>query len=168
MTARVLPRHSLKTRITLATLLIFLLSLAALSYFNSRMLREDMEHLLGEQQLAAAALVAAQVNRELEIRLKALETLAGSAGQPFLDGPKALQSFIEARLMLPTLFSVGVFATDRHGTPIRSVRAGADRRRLRRPRLHRSCPRTGPGDDRTAGHGQDGQSLRSGHDGADP
>ena len=38
-----LPWRSLKTRVTLATLAIFVLSLWALSFYVSRMLRVDMQ-----------------------------------------------------------------------------------------------------------------------------
>ncbi len=50
MNSTVRKRHSLKTRITLTTLLIFVLGIWSLVFYASRMLRVDMEKLLGEQQ----------------------------------------------------------------------------------------------------------------------
>ena len=48
--------RSLKARILIAALLIILLGMWSLSYFASRMLRDDMEHVLGDQQLCLAML----------------------------------------------------------------------------------------------------------------
>ena len=62
MTPLRLERHSLKTRITLTTLSIFVISIWILSLYTSRMLREDMERLLGEQQFSTASFIAAQVD----------------------------------------------------------------------------------------------------------
>ena len=71
-----LLRHSLKARITVATLLIFLVSLWALSFYAVRMLRDDMERLLGEQQLSTASYVASEVGGKLDDRLRGLELSA--------------------------------------------------------------------------------------------
>ena len=47
-------RHSLKTRITLATLGVFLASLWSLSFYATRSLQHDVERLVSEQQLITA------------------------------------------------------------------------------------------------------------------
>ena len=47
MIALHLARHSLKTRITLSTLTIFVIGIWMLTFYTSRMLREDIERLLG-------------------------------------------------------------------------------------------------------------------------
>lgn len=44
-------QRSLKTRVTLFSLVIFVLSLWVLAYYASKMLRTDMEQLLGDQRL---------------------------------------------------------------------------------------------------------------------
>ena len=77
LTARTLFHYrSLKTRIALATLAIFLASLWALSFYSSHMLRIDMERMLGQQQLSTVTYVAAQLDGELNERIKALEMIA--------------------------------------------------------------------------------------------
>ena len=115
----ILPLHrSLKARITLATLAIFLCCLWALSFYASRILREDMEHLLGEQQLSTATTVAAQVNHEMENRLNTLKNVAALIAQPLLEGPEAVQVFLEQRHDLHVLFNGGAYVTDIEGTAI--------------------------------------------------
>ena len=134
VTARmlILPfRRSLKARITLATLAIFLGCLWALSFYASQILRKDMERLLGEQQLSTVATVAAQVNHELENRLNALKNVAALSAPPLLEGPQAMQAFLDQRHDLHVLFNGGAYVTDIKGTaiadfPLSSARAGGN------------------------------------------
>jgi len=69
-------RWSLKSRVTVVTLLIFFVSLWSLSYYASRMLRSDLEQMLGQQQFASVSLIAQELNQELAYRLKALGQVA--------------------------------------------------------------------------------------------
>lgn len=118
-TASTVPaRHSLKTRITLVTLTIFLLSLWSLSYYATRVLRGDMEHLLSEQQFSTVSLLAAQVNRELSDRLAALDTLASVSAEAMHEGPAAMQAFIEQHPFLHGMFISGMFAISTDGTVV--------------------------------------------------
>ena len=105
MVSTINPWQSLKTRITLATLLIFITGIWLLSFLASHMLRRDMERMLSEQQISTASIVAAQVNRELEGRLKALELVANSARPAIQAGPEAAQNSIGQRPALQTLFN---------------------------------------------------------------
>lgn len=68
--------RSLKTRVTLFTLAIFVISLWSLAFYASSMLREDMERQLGEQQFSTVSLLAAAINEHLTDRLKAVEQVA--------------------------------------------------------------------------------------------
>ena len=67
-----LLRRSLKTRVTLFSLAILVLSLWALAYHTSNTVRTDLEQLLGDQQRSTVALVAATIDQELKNRLTAL------------------------------------------------------------------------------------------------
>ena len=127
MSSKVLPHHSLKTRIILATLIIFVVGLWSLSFYISRMLREDMEHLLGEQQFSTASMLAAQINRELENRLGALKTEAGKATLPLQAGPTALHLFLEQSHALHDLFNGGALVHDIEGTSVADFPASAGR-----------------------------------------
>ena len=60
--------QSLKTRVTLFTLAIFITSLWSLSFYVSRVLQEDLERILGEQQLATVSAIAADINAGAETR----------------------------------------------------------------------------------------------------
>ncbi|MBP7526092.1 MAG: hypothetical protein KA779_15110, partial [Propionivibrio sp.] len=71
--AMTFPRgRSLKTRVTLFTLIIFLCSIWSLELFVSFRLRGDMLRLLNKQQFATVSFMAAEADRELERLLAAL------------------------------------------------------------------------------------------------
>ena len=118
MVSKVLPQHSLKTRITLATLAIFLASLWSLSFFASQMLRRDMERLLGEQQFSTVTYAAAQVESDVRERLQALEKVARAIDADLLDNPRALQKFIDQRFVLHSLFNDGVIVYRHDGSAV--------------------------------------------------
>jgi PAS domain S-box-containing protein len=99
MASTVLPRHSIRTRITLATLGILLLSLWSLSLFASRMLRDDLERLLPATLFLALLAGGATwwtVRRQLASLLAAAETLAApsAARQPLQALPVAREDEI--------------------------------------------------------------------------
>jgi HAMP domain-containing protein len=118
MASSVLTRYSLKTRIVLFTLAVFLLGIWSLAFYISRMLRDDMERMLGEQQFSTVTLLAAQVDQELDDRLRALEKVAAQITPVLLDNPAAMQSHLEARPVLQMLFNGGVFVTRLDGTAL--------------------------------------------------
>ena len=99
-------------------LLILLVSLWSLSYYASHMLRQDMERLLGEQQLATASLMASEINQDLEERFKALATLAELAAPIFPGHPAVLQTFLERHPVTQLLFNGGLIAHGLNGAAI--------------------------------------------------
>src|SRR5665647_43403 len=121
-------RHSLRRRITLTTLLIFLVSIWALSYYASRMLREDMERLLADQQSSTVSYVSDELNHELGDRILAVEKVARSIDQAMLDHPAALQQFLERRTIFQDMFNSGVVAVSLNGTAVADVPVVAGRR----------------------------------------
>ena len=127
MASTVLPRHSLKTRITLATLLIFLAGIWSLSFYVSQMLRKDMEMLLGEQQFSTVSLLAGQVNRELETRIQALQLVAETSAPAMLEGPAAMQTLIEQHPVAQALFNGGIYVTRSDGIAIADLPASSKR-----------------------------------------
>ena len=118
MASSILKRHSLKTRITLTTLLIFVIGIWSLAYYASRMLREDIKVLLGEQQVSMVSMLAAETNEELNERMKWLKSVAEKITPAMLGNPVALQEFLAQRLILGSLFSGGGIIYGPDGTAI--------------------------------------------------
>jgi len=119
--------QSLKSKVTLFTLVIFLTGIWTLAYFANRMLRDDLQHLLGEQQLATASIVADELNQEIDFRLRALETIAEGITPTILGSPTELQALLEERPLLQKLFNGGCFVTSADGTAIASLPLDAHR-----------------------------------------
>ena len=95
MIAWALPRHSLKTRILLVTVVLFVAGIWTLSLFASRVLRDDIATLLGEQQRTTVAYVAAEIDKEIVGRIKGLEIIAASVTRARFAVPGALQNQLE-------------------------------------------------------------------------
>ena len=121
-------QHSLRRRITVATLLIFLFSIWALSYYASRMLREDMERLLADQQSSTVSYVAAELNEAVEERVQALEATARLIDPSMLQHPAILQKDFEKRPLLQAMFNSGIVVTSLDGTALIDVPVVAGRR----------------------------------------
>ena len=123
--------RSLKAKITFVALGVFVLSLWGFAYYASRLLHDDMQSRLGEQQLATVSLVATQLERELSGRLVGLEETARLCAQTMRHGPQAIQLLLEQQPALQVLFNGGMYVTDQDGTaiadyPLPAVRTGVD------------------------------------------
>ena len=57
--------RSLKTRVTIFAVAIFVISIWVLAFSVSRMLREDIQRLLSDQQFSTASCIAMEINEEL-------------------------------------------------------------------------------------------------------
>jgi len=127
MNASIFQGRSLKTRVTFFTLAIFLIGTWSLALYASRMLRQDMQRLLGDQQFSTVSLIASEVNGALDDRFNALETVAATMTPATLGNPAALQSLLEQGAVFHRLFNAGVFVTRLDGTAIASVPSAAGR-----------------------------------------
>jgi len=119
--------RSLKTRVTLFTLALFLTGIWSLAFYASLMLREDMQRLLSNQQFSTVSLIASEVNGALDDRFGALETVAGTITPAMLGNTAALQSFLEQSTLFQRLFNAGVFVTRLDGVATASVPLAAGR-----------------------------------------
>ncbi|MCF8210841.1 MAG: PAS domain S-box protein [Rhodoferax sp.] len=122
-----LTRRSLVTRITLVSLAIFVISMWSMALYTGRMLRQDMQQLLGEQQFSTAALLAEEINQELMYRLHGLEELALAIGPRHFADPTALRGVLLGNPLFLDLFNGGAFVTQHTGVAIASVPDSAQR-----------------------------------------
>ena len=121
MNFTIFQRRSLKAKMTLTTLAIFVISIWSLAFYASRMLKEDMERQSGEQQFSTVSFMAAEVNEELDNRFRSLKDIAAQVSPAKLDNTAALQAHLEQRPILQILFNGGTFVTGINGTAIASI-----------------------------------------------
>ena len=122
---------SLKSKITLFTLMIFLASIWSLEFYASRLLLQDMQRQLGDQQFSVVSFIASAIEDHLQDRIKALELLADSMDQQALSNPAAAQSLLNDQEVLQSLFSGGVLIANADGiviaeAPLATGRIGFD------------------------------------------
>jgi len=119
--------RSLRTRVTLFTLAIFIVGMWSLAFFATRMLRVDMQRVLGEQQSSTVSFIAADLNRGLTDRVAVLNTVAGRISPEIMGNPVALQAFLDERPFLSRLFNAGVIAYGLDATAIAEIPVAAGR-----------------------------------------
>ena len=126
-----LPRfsfQSLKTRLTLAVLAVFVASLWGTLLFIRQTLGTDLRVLLEAQQFSTASIVADHIDQALNTRLHALELVANGAGAAVLAGPAAIQSLVEQRPVLAAYFNGGFTVVNAQGTVIADYPLSAGRK----------------------------------------
>lgn len=111
-------QHSVKARIIFLYLVTFLLSTWSLSYYLVEVLRKDLEQQLAEQQYSTLSVIANQIDRAVENRFRALESVATTIAQELAAGPGVVQSRLDRLPIFQTLFNGGVLAHDVNGTAI--------------------------------------------------
>lgn len=119
--------HSLKTRVILFTLTIFVISIWSLSFYVSQMLREDMQRHLGEQQFSTVSILADDINNELNNRFNALRIVAKGVDPVMFADKTALQALLERGHVFQSLFNAGAFFTGIDGAVIASFPLSANR-----------------------------------------
>jgi len=107
--------QSLKTRVTLLTLLIVVLSFWLLASYMKGLLREELLLFTGEQQRSALSLLTAEVNHGLQDRLGTLKTVASRVSPTQVDDKAAMQAFLLERPFLAGLFNGGAMIWNRQG-----------------------------------------------------
>ena len=110
--------NSLKTRVTLYTLVIFLIGIWSLAYYASRMLRDGMQEMLSQQQSSTVSLMADEINDEMKSRLRALDMVASSIDPAMMGDTDALQALLAQRPVFQDLFNGGTFVDDKDGNAL--------------------------------------------------
>jgi len=119
--------RSLKTRVTLSTLAIFLLGIWSLAFYASRVLRDEMQLLLGEHQVTTTQALASDLSNSVKQRFQALVNLSVEVPPEALGSKPLLQSWVGQRPITRNLFNAG-FITFRHdGTVVDTDKRLADR-----------------------------------------
>ena len=109
------PWRSLQTRLTLLVLGLVLVAVWSVAALGSRFLHADLERLVSDQQQAALAVFADELNQQLVERLSALENVARRITPAMQQSPAALSGYLAERPTFQALFNGGYFTTDGQG-----------------------------------------------------
>ncbi len=115
------PRRSwsLKTRVTLFTLAVFLAAIGSLTFLLVRIQGQEMTRDAGEKQQSVVAVLAGTIDRELQDRTRHLALVAREATAG-MGSPRQLQAMLEAKSLLLPHFNGGVYIADTQGTVLAS------------------------------------------------
>ena len=119
---------SVKTSLTLITLVIFLFSIGLLAFYASTLMRQDLRERLGAQQFSSTAMLANEINRDLLTRVQALEVVAAKITPALLANRPALQTSLLDRPALEMLFNAGIYVTAADGVVAADAPVVANRR----------------------------------------
>lgn len=122
---RFLPQ-SLKTRVTLLTLLIVVVGFLVLGFYSKSLLREELLLYTGQQQRSALRLLASEVDLDLRERLATLETVALRMTPGLQQDPDALQALLQEQSFLAAPFNAGARIWNRQGVLLANVQFSPD------------------------------------------
>lgn len=111
-------RSSLKTRVTLGILSLFLASIWSLSVYVETRLQAGLYRQLSKQQFSTASFLAADADRMLKEHLHSLGRVAGQLGQTLLADPEAIKEHLSTRPVLLDTFNGGIVVLKADGTPL--------------------------------------------------
>ncbi len=123
----ILRRHSLKTRLTLAVLAVFVAGIWSTAFYVGRTLRADIEKQLCDQQFAMVSVLADEMDQELRDRIAYLEAIARPIDARVMKDSASLQAMLDQRPILPLLFNAGVMIHSADGTAIADTMPGLKR-----------------------------------------
>ena len=112
--------QSVRLRISVLTLSIFLGCLWALIWTTKEHMKVDIEAALFDMQRTALSLHAADLDRELGTRLKVVEQMAGQVSAADMANPARLQEILVRNVLAGEFFNDGYFVTNAQGMALAS------------------------------------------------
>jgi hypothetical protein len=122
-----LQMRTLKARIVLMTLAVFLMGIWITAFTVGSLLRERMTVAIGENQFATVTYVADQIDKEIADRLISLERIANQIDPAMLADPRLTQAKLERHPTFQALFNGGTRVTRIDGSVIASVPSTPER-----------------------------------------
>lgn len=119
--------NSIKTRVTIFTLTIFVVGIWLLYFLMSHQLHEGMQKQLANQQTSIASILATQVDEELRERYSVLENIAEKTAPISQVDNKLIQSILQQQIVIQRLFNAGAFVVNSEGIAIASVHSSIKR-----------------------------------------
>jgi two-component sensor histidine kinase len=108
---------SIKARVTIFMLGIFMASIWSLALYIGYIFRSDMRKSESGQQFSTVSLVAGSINEELKTRLDSLGRMAALIPPEIIGSEEATQKYFERFPILRSLFNAGNFIVPLNGRP---------------------------------------------------
>lgn len=108
---------SLKMRIAVVSVLLFLAGISLITFFATRILHDDMQEVLSKQQLTTVNYIARDIDAKVTLRLESLKRVALNMPEALFSNPPAMQTWLEDRKAIHTLFPTGLMVVPPDGGP---------------------------------------------------
>lgn len=108
---------SLKFRIAAVAGLLFLAGIGLITLFVTRILHDDMQDMLSKQQLTSTHYIARDIDAKIALRLDSLQRVALNMPAALFTNPAAMQTWLEDRKAIHTLFPIGLMVVPPDGGP---------------------------------------------------
>lgn len=108
---------SMRTRIAAVAGLLFLVGIGLTTLFVTRILYDEMQAMLFKQQLTTTRYIARDIDGKLSLRMDSLKRVANNIPHSLLTRPQALQTWLEDRKAIHTLFPTGLMIIPPDGGP---------------------------------------------------
>lgn len=108
---------SLKTRIAAVVALLSVAGIGLITLFVTRILHGEMQEMVSKQQQTAATYIARDIDGKLTLRLESLKRVALNMPPALFSHPPAMQSWLEDRKAIRTLFPTGLMVIPPDGGP---------------------------------------------------
>jgi diguanylate cyclase (GGDEF)-like protein len=108
---------SLKMRIAVVSVLLFLAGISLITFFATRILHDDMQEMLSNQQLTTVNYIAQDIDAKISLRLESLMRVALNMPEALFSDPPAMQQWLEDRKAIHTLFPIGLMVVPPDGGP---------------------------------------------------
>ena len=112
---RAFQNLSLKIKVTVFTLGLFLLSIAVITYQFSIHLEQEMEVSLSNQQFSEVSFVAESIDSAIRLRIDSLALVAGSITPSMMADRNRISSFLEERRTINSLCNLGLILISKDG-----------------------------------------------------
>ncbi len=109
---------SLKTKITMTVLLLFLCSIWLLTFFISTLLQQEMTAQIEAQQFSTASYIADSIEKQVKLRFSLLTAVASLITPELIANPVKLREFLHGRTSLLTVFQLGLTVLSKEGKVI--------------------------------------------------
>ncbi|AXS80942.1 GGDEF domain-containing protein [Dechloromonas sp. HYN0024] len=108
---------SLKARIAVVSVLLFLAGISLITFFATRILHDDMQAMLSNRQMTGVSYIARDIDAKLTLRQESLKRVALNMPPALFTDPPAMQQWLEDRKAIHTLFTIGLMVVPADGGP---------------------------------------------------
>jgi len=118
---------SVKARVTVITLAIFVTGAVVLGVHMARVLRADVQSLIAAQQFSASQTLASVIEDQIQERFLAMGQAGRRIGPQMAQGPTGVQQTLETLAVFQNYFNGGIFVTDTRGIAVAAWPASVPR-----------------------------------------